>query len=273
MVTFLDVVENKYAFTSDVTQFHQTVSLQYAHEGDDLPENSLQALLDASKYPFRNNCKRIIIWITDASYHESDSFTSLTKTEVINALLSAGVIVHSIGPQDYKSAFYDPIINPTGGNYYNINGNFKDILLNITKFNSSSKYLLKYISTEAGMPAQIKLQIKYAGLGGEAIANYTTSQTVVDKKILSFYPNPFNPTITFKVNMQKFINGNILIYNLLGQLVKTIPLNRNSGNNITWNARNEIGCPISTGLYIVHLMLKDESEKKYNEFAKILYLK
>ncbi len=57
MVTFLDVVENTYAFTGDVQTFKSYVAAQYAHGGGDGPENSLQGLLDGTKMSFRNNAK------------------------------------------------------------------------------------------------------------------------------------------------------------------------------------------------------------------------
>ena len=79
LVTFLDVVENIYPFTKDVAAFKTNIAAQYAHGGGDYPENSLQALLTASQFNFRTNSKRIIIWITDATYHENDGYTSLTK--------------------------------------------------------------------------------------------------------------------------------------------------------------------------------------------------
>ncbi|MGE5680439.1 MAG: vWA domain-containing protein, partial [Bacillota bacterium] len=87
LVTFLDYIENVYPFTKDVQKFQQTIAAQYAHGGDDLPENSLQALMESSKFNFRPNSRRIVVWITDANYHENDAFTKLQKQTVIDSLL------------------------------------------------------------------------------------------------------------------------------------------------------------------------------------------
>jgi von Willebrand factor type A domain len=272
MVTFLDVIENIYPFTKDVQYFKSLVDQQYAHGGDDEPENSLQGLLESTKFPFRENCNRVVIWITDATYHENDLFTPLTKDVVINALLSKGIVVHSIGPTNDKSSYYDPIIIPTGGDFYDIYGNFRDILLAISRFKSSGKYILSYVSPSSQLPGQIKLQIRYAGLGGEAIISPSQLKTISKEKHLSFYPNPFNPQITFEVNKGSFIRGELTIYNLLGQLVKTLPIESGS-QRITWNGVNDTGAQISSGLYIVRLVLTDKNESKYFESAKILFLK
>ena len=272
MVTFLDVIENIYPFTNDVQYFKTLVDQQYAHGGGDEPENSLQALLEASKLSFRDKCNRVVIWITDATYHENDTYTTPTRDQVINALLSKGIVVHSIGPETNKSGYYDPIIIPTGGNFYDIFGNFRDILLDISRFKTSGKYIVTYTSQNSQLPDQIKLQIRYAGLGGESIITTSQSKTISKGKYLSFYPNPFNPQITFEVNKRNFINGKLTIYNLLGQLVKTLQIN-NGLQRLTWNAINDNGEQISSGLYIVRLMLTDKNESKYFESAKILFLK
>jgi len=272
MVTFLDVIENIYPFTTDVQYFQSLVSQQHAHGGADEPENSLQALIEATKYPFRQNANRVVIWITDATYHENDTYTSLTKNDVITALLSMGLIVHAIGPESNKSSYYDPIIIPTGGNFYDIYGNFRDILLDISRFYSSSKYVLSYQSLSSQLPAEIKLQIRYAGLGGEAIVFPIGTTFYKSSRYLAFYPNPFNPQITFNVEKGNYLGGELRIFNLLGQLIKTINIDNNT-QSIIWSAQNDNGDLISAGLYIVQLVLNVKNELQYFETAKILYLK
>ncbi|MBU0559457.1 MAG: VWA domain-containing protein, partial [Bacteroidetes bacterium] len=139
MVTFLDVIENVYDFTRDVQSFQTIISQQYAHGGADTPENSLDALDKASQFEYRPEAKKIIIWITDANYHEKNTHTQLDKQTVINSMLSKEILVHVIGSTVYKSAYYDPFTIATGGSFYNIDGNFRDILLEISRFEVSNK--------------------------------------------------------------------------------------------------------------------------------------
>ena len=272
LVTFLDIIENVYPFTKDITTFKNNISAQYAHGGDDYPENSLQALLTSSQYKFRDNSKRVIIWITDASYHESDGFTSLTKKIVLDSLLAKGITVNAIGPTENKSSWYDPIVIPTNGSFYDYAGNFRDILVSIARMKYAYKYIVSYNSPTADIDHNIKLQIRYAGLGGE------TSFTVpsMGAKIVtrfSCYPNPFNPDITFRVTKGEFKSGKITIYNILGHRIKEFNLSDNNSGNIRWNARNERGDLVGTGFYFAQLTLFDMQNKKYVETAKILYLK
>jgi len=277
MVTFLDIIENIYPFTSDVQLFKQNVALQYAHGGGDLPENSLEALLDATRFDFRKNAKRIVIWITDASYHESDGVTPLARQVVIDSLLRNGIVVDAIGASDYKSSFYDQITNATGGNYFDINGNFRDILLSISRINYAYKYLLTYQSPSTSTSARtINLKVIYAGVGGTASVTYSPSSPIINKPVekrFSFYPNPFNPEIVFHVNKEGYANAKIRIYNLLGQVVKELNFSGDNIHNVMWNAKDECGKTVSSGFYIASLMLSAPGKSPYTESAKILYLK
>lgn len=274
MVTFSDAIEHKYPFTKDVQYFQQLIGQQSATGGGDTPENSLQALLESSRFNFRPNSRRVVIWITDANYHENDSYTSLKKQTVIDSLLVKGIIVHAIGDPIYKSGSYDPVTLATGGNFYDIDGNFRDILLDISRVKSVFKYLLSYRSSAAQKGTnQITLKIRYAGLGGQTITNYNNGTGSPSVKHFSFYPNPFNPEITFKVKPGDFSSGKIKIYDILGRLVKEFNFNGNNISNIVWNAKDESGAIVGAGFYIAELTLTSSNKMNFTETAKILYLK
>jgi Mg-chelatase subunit ChlD len=275
LVTFLDYVENVYPFTKDVQSFQNTIAAQYAHGGGDAPENSLQALLNASQFNFRPTSRRIVVWITDITYHESDWATTLTRKVVLDSLLAKGIVVDAIGTPTYQTDWYDPIISPTGGTYYDINGNFRDILIDISHIKYLYKYLLSYTSPTpaSGTKKGIKLQVRYSGLGGEADTSYGTSAKSTSAKYFACYPNPFNPTITFKVTKGNYTKGQIVIYNILGAKIKTFAIDDQSSQNIPWDARGEAGEKVASGFYLAQLMLTDAQNKVYTETAKILYLK
>ncbi|NOY61226.1 MAG: VWA domain-containing protein [Calditrichaeota bacterium] len=273
LVTFLDNIENIYPFTRSAQYFQTLVGQQYAHGGGDAPENSLEALEKASQYDFRNDAKRIAIWITDVNYHEHDSVTQLRKQDVINELLVRDITVHAIGPKNYKTTYYDPIIIATGGNYYNIHGNFRDILLDISRLKSSFQYLLSFVTKIPESEKQIRLQVHYAGLGGEATTNYSPPLAQSLPKRLLCYPNPFNPRVKILVNAEEFVSGRVGIYNILGQRIREFPLDHSSSRQIIWDAHNENGQPVSTGFFIVRLSITDRKGKTFNEVQKILYLK
>jgi hypothetical protein len=68
---------------------------------------------------------------------------------------------------------------------------------------------------------------------------------------LSNYPNPFNPSTTISFNVPKAGTGSVKIYNIKGQLVRTLA----SGNltaglhKIVWEGTNDEGQNVGSGIY------------------------
>ena len=269
MVTFLDIIENVYPFTRDVQAFHALVGNQYAHGGDDTPENSLEALLKAAQFPFRPEASRLVIWITDADYHESNSVTPLIRSEVIAALLSNEITVHSVGNPSFRSAFYAPFTESTGGRDFDIYGNFRDILLHISRFEVFGRFVVTYHSpARTAHENRIELKIHLAGLGGRAVFRYPTPSSGQAANRLAFFPNPFNSEVNFLINNGDYASGTLQIYNLLGQKVAQYRLRNTPTQRITWNPRGTI----ATGAYLARLLLVDSQGEVQTETARILYL-
>ncbi|PID81600.1 hypothetical protein CSB20_02095 [bacterium DOLZORAL124_64_63] len=65
------------------------------------------------------------------------------------------------------------------------------------------------------------------------------------------YPNPFNPTTKIEFNMPKAGHLTLKIYNVRGELVKTlIDEQRAAGaDHIMWDGTNDLGSPVSSGVY------------------------
>jgi len=78
------------------------------------------------------------------------------------------------------------------------------------------------------------------------------------------YPNPFNPTTTISFNLPKAENVNLSIYNVKGQLVKTLANDRlNAGDhNIVWNGLDNNNNQTASGVYFYKLSAGNFSEMK-----------
>ena len=66
------------------------------------------------------------------------------------------------------------------------------------------------------------------------------------------YPNPFNPSTTIKYILNDNSYVNVAIYNVAGELVKTLfngPQNKGK-NSLIWNAKNNKNESVAGGLYI-----------------------
>ena len=73
------------------------------------------------------------------------------------------------------------------------------------------------------------------------------------------YPNPFNPTTQIRFDLPTNDNVNLTIYNMLGQKVKVFSINNISAgyHQITWDATNDIGDPVSAGVYLYQLQTSE----------------
>jgi hypothetical protein len=279
MVTFLDVIENVYDFTSDVQLFQQYVNAQYAHGGGDHPENSLDALMEACQFDFRLSANRIFIWITDATYHINNSNTQLEPQDVVNEMLMHSVVPHGIGQTYYQLDWFNPILFPTAGDFYDINGNFRDILLQISRLNSTGYYRLSYLSNASpGDTVDDIVEVHYAGLGGlDTISFIAPSKSHLsnDLAIPKCFPNPFYSSAYIEIENTQELEARLEIYNAQGQRVTSKYFER--GNKVlryTWDAKDDGGKTISSGLYFVHFELYDPPGKAVSSpVMKLIYLK
>ena len=69
------------------------------------------------------------------------------------------------------------------------------------------------------------------------------------------YPNPFNPTTVIKYVLPSQSNVKLVVYNTLGQVVKTLVNSEQAGGSysITWNGTNDYNQKVSSGIYLYKL--------------------
>lgn len=84
------------------------------------------------------------------------------------------------------------------------------------------------------------------------------------------YPNPFNPETTIKYALPEAVDVRLDIYNMLGQMVRTmVAENQSPGRYVVrWNATDDSGNDLSTGIYFYRLRAGEFLETK-----KMLLLK
>ena len=92
-----------------------------------------------------------------------------------------------------------------------------------------------------------------------------------DHQILSCYPNPFNSSVIISYNTYKKENvKSIEIYNILGEVIKILPIKNKQGKQIqiVWDATDLSGDKVSTGVYFVKAVTSHNSVA-----SKLVYLK
>ena len=119
--------------------------------------------------------------------------------------------------------------------------------------------------------------VDYAG-------NVSDYSDVVDATVLSLvdntlpevyaihqnYPNPFNPTTSIKYQLPEESMVNLTIYDVMGRKVMSlINSYRAAGyHSVQWDATNDLGQPVSAGMYIYTIQAGD-----YREVRKMILLK
>ena len=94
----------------------------------------------------------------------------------------------------------------------------------------------------------------------DAIKKYNPPQS--DVLTLINYPNPFNLSTNFYIKIPNSINGkqgNINIYNVNGQLLRTIPVSGSS--TISWDSKDMNGRIIPSGIYYYRLVIDSQTMK------------
>ncbi|MCK4358136.1 MAG: immune inhibitor A [Candidatus Cloacimonetes bacterium] len=84
---------------------------------------------------------------------------------------------------------------------------------------------------------------------------------ILSTKLNQNYPNPFSSstTVSFYLCHRGTEDAEIRIYNIKGQLVKQLKLQKAKGkNNIIWDGKDENGNQVSSGLYFYQLKIEDE---------------
>jgi photosystem II stability/assembly factor-like uncharacterized protein len=91
------------------------------------------------------------------------------------------------------------------------------------------------------------------------------------------YPNPFNPSTTIRYHLLTTSKVDIRIYNLLGQEIRTLMSGvQNAGEQqVSWDARNNIGQMVSSGVYFYRTEAVSISEpvKRFVDVKKMILLK
>ncbi|MHB1686753.1 MAG: LamG-like jellyroll fold domain-containing protein [Ignavibacteriaceae bacterium] len=145
----------------------------------------------------------------------------------------------------------DQILNPVGG------------IMTIGRSQFSNMPLFK------GRIDDIKIY-NYAMSSPTGIKNNGNSITPSTYSLSQNYPNPFNPTTSISFSVPNQQNVEIVIYNVLGEKVKTL-VNKviSAGfHTIQWDGKNEMGSYIASGIYFYRMVANN-----FHQVHKMIMLK
>lgn len=128
--------------TESVATFRRWVSTQRAVGGADADENGLEALIEASRLPFRRDAQVVLILVTDAGSHERNRRTRQSFASLGQALRKSGVNLFAISPD---AAGYRGLAAMLGGRVYDIRAtrDFTALVLGVGLL-TAKQYLLDF---------------------------------------------------------------------------------------------------------------------------------
>ncbi len=98
---------------------------------------------------------------------------------------------------------------------------------------------------------------------GTAVSNDDNVQQVITA-LKGNFPNPFNPTTNIAYSLKETAKVKIEIYNLKGQLVKTLVNDTlpKGEHRTTWNGQDQHGNSVSSGIYFYKMQVGDYTSTK-----------
>ncbi|MDR3625291.1 MAG: T9SS type A sorting domain-containing protein [Ignavibacteriaceae bacterium] len=133
----------------------------------------------------------------------------------------------------------------------------------LTQVGSSENWVPTWPLPESADMQYSNSALKTAGTDGKAIGDpgwFTNGFTGVTKTTVTVpgtfslsnaYPNPFNPTTNIKFAVAKSENITLVVFNLLGQKVKTLVngMMKVGDYTATWDGKDEFGKSVASGIY------------------------
>tara|TARA_B100000941_G_scaffold104355_1_gene72993 strand:- start:144 stop:974 length:831 start_codon:yes stop_codon:yes gene_type:complete len=116
-----------------------------------------------------------------------------------------------------------------------------------------------------------------SGFGSPGMQNTNYLTMIVNKDhapseyaLLPAYPNPFNGLVNIPFEVPYQTNSKIIIFNVIGQKVNEISIEHfgTGKHTIFWNAENELGQDVGSGVYFAQLDIEGA-----RDFQKLVYLK
>ena len=88
--------------------------------------------------------------------------------------------------------------------------------------------------------------------------------------LLQNFPNPFNPETTIKYNLADPAQTQLRVYNLVGQVVRTLVREKQAAGRYTirWDGRDDRGLTVSSGVYFYQI-----TAGKFRDVRKLMLLK
>ena len=111
--------------------------------------------------------------------------------------------------------------------------------------------------------------------GGKVPSSAEANQIVTEFRLHENYPNPFNPSTRIEYEVPSRSNVRLVVYDILGQLVRTLVSADQSIGRFTavWDGTNDSGVQLASGMYVYRLEATEGTGRSAVLSRKMLFLK
>ena len=112
-------------------------------------------------------------------------------------------------------------------------------------------------------------------VGGITLNVRDLAQLPTVYKLEQNFPNPFNPTTTINYQLPDASSVTIIVFNLLGQEVKTLISEQQSAGyySLIWNGNDNTNRTVSSGVYLYRISAIGPQNKRFSEVKKMLLIR
>lgn len=163
LIVFDDYVAQRKWLTDNLEEFKGWISAIHAQGGGDIEENSLEVLRAATGMNYRASANRCLILVTDAPFHVYGSGRTMYTPQTIVTLLNK-YDLRTFCITSKSMGGYGHIAESTGGQVYDIEQNFSDILSRFVN-RMTSLYTATYQSSADLVPDSILVEMRMRNNG------------------------------------------------------------------------------------------------------------
>ncbi|MFC1481149.1 carboxypeptidase regulatory-like domain-containing protein [Candidatus Neomarinimicrobiota bacterium] len=210
-----------------------------------------------------------IIAMLEEISSSGDEVTYAASMKQLSSLRGYAVSL-AINPSDWELVGYDDGLDE----YYAVQNMHKtsgsdELFISATKgynpiYDGEVQLLTVTVRSLVADPAAISIAsaeaIGSSGKLTEAVIESASSAVPTEFSLEQNFPNPFNPSTTINFNLPVSGNAKLVVYNLLGQEVRTLSTGLMDAGTYkaVWNSRDNLGRKVGSGMYFYRLVLDNK---------------
>lgn len=190
----------------------------------------------------------------DPADYLEQSMTLTINVDVEDTVFDSIALCGNVAPLDWDFELHNYPLSFVGDNIWTIDVTFMEGSYRYLQF----KFATDGADNEAGFDENHTHTLDESDMAETIWCVYGEMGPVMDNDenyipqsvvLLRNYPNPFNPETTISWQLPEDVQGELAVYNLKGQLVKSWNGIEGTGN-VAWKGIDSNGSPVSSGIYL-----------------------